>query len=90
MPQTFNNDPGLTDIERPPCPKCHGPSYRVQTVSTYASLNAPYVIAPRRSKHRDKCDVFHVSLGSGVGRVNADNFSALDANARLRDEAFGS
>jgi hypothetical protein len=34
--------------------------------------------------------VFHVSLGSGVGRVNADNFSALDANAPLRDEAFGS
>ena len=25
MPQAFNNDPGLTDIERPPCPKCHGP-----------------------------------------------------------------
>ena len=25
MPQSLIADPGLIEIERPPCPKCHGP-----------------------------------------------------------------
>jgi len=25
MPQSFIADPDLIEIERPPCPKCHGP-----------------------------------------------------------------
>jgi hypothetical protein len=25
MPQSVIADPGLIEIERPPCPKCHGP-----------------------------------------------------------------
>jgi hypothetical protein len=25
MPQSLIADPGLVEIERPPCPKCHGP-----------------------------------------------------------------
>ena len=25
MPQSLFADPGLSEIERPPCPKCHGP-----------------------------------------------------------------
>jgi len=25
MPQSLITDPGLIEIERPPCPKCHGP-----------------------------------------------------------------
>jgi hypothetical protein len=59
MPQAFNNDPGLTDVERPPCPKCHGPMAFTGIVSgpngfDIRTLNAPYAIPQRRSKHREK------------------------------------
>jgi hypothetical protein len=35
------------------------------------------------------CDVLHVRLGSGVGRVNADNLSALDALSARKSYELG-
>lgn len=33
MPQSLIADPGLIEIERPPCPKCHGPMTLTGVVS---------------------------------------------------------
>jgi len=33
MPQSLNSDLGFIEIERPPCPKCHGPMILTGVVS---------------------------------------------------------
>ena len=38
MPPSLSADPGLIEIERPPCPKCHGPMVFTGMVSGPDSL----------------------------------------------------
>jgi hypothetical protein len=39
MPQSLIADPDLVEIERPPCPKCHGPMTLAGVVSRPGGLD---------------------------------------------------